>query len=138
MQGDLQLLPELLNAGGTSGSCDTTAVLGWSRARVKTPFPGHGAPCPSPGRSLGRKPGMSFGRQGGAELLKDLHSTRDGGGGFMAGPWEKLGNVVITAQLWKLGTLHHPVPKKQDLHPGETQDTVPKGKTSPVETGPAP
>lgn len=119
MQGDLQLLPELFNAGGISGSSGTTAVLGWSRARVKTPFPGHGAPCPSPrgksGKKVllphGRAAGMSLGRQGGAEpWLRDQHSTRDGGGGFMAGPWER--NAIITAQLWKLGALHHPAAKE--------------------------
>lgn len=61
----------------------------------------------------GRAAGMSLGRQGGAELwLRDQHSTRDGGGEFMAGPWEKLRNAIITAQLWKLGALHHPIAKE--------------------------
>lgn len=57
---------------------------------------------------------MSLRRQGGVEpWLRDQHTTRDGGGGFMTGPQEKLRNAIITAQLWKLGALHHPVAKER-------------------------
>lgn len=31
----------------------------------------------------------------------------------MTGPQEKLRNAIITAQLWKLGVLHHPVAKER-------------------------